>query len=253
MFSRRPDPRFNRGRIATVAGSEPTDPVSVAPLTIVTSVPSVMFFSADTGVTTATGVSAWADQSGAARNATQATTASEPALQTGSLNGRAAVVFDGVDDFLQVAYIPPAPGTTPSWYWAVFNTVTSAVAATIFGSTNTNRHRLYWANSTLMTSNCGTAGTNVARSTGQWYRGECFFNNSTTDYKKIGSTGDTGVILGNNPGFNGFTLGAGSSVPANCCNVAVACFGAWAGMPTAGEIAALDAWVTAYYGAGVEI
>lgn len=47
-------------------------------------------------------VSQWRDKSGNARNASQATAASQPAYSTSAINGKPAVVTDGVDDGLFV-------------------------------------------------------------------------------------------------------------------------------------------------------
>lgn len=60
----------------------------------------VMWLRADAGVTTnASGVTMWADQSGAANDATQASAINEPALLNGALNGLPAINFLG-DDWL---------------------------------------------------------------------------------------------------------------------------------------------------------
>ncbi len=229
----------------SASGPSPTDPLS-----IVTSVAPFFFLSADVGVTVATGVSSWADQSGNGRNAVQATTASQPALQPAAVNGRGSVLFDGTDDFLQIAYVPPAPGTTPAWYWMVFRPITAVTGSNSFSSGN-SRPRFYWQNASLMNANAGVAGTGIAVTAGQWYRAELFFNNATTDYKKIGASSNTGISLGNLAGAGSFLLGSGNS-GSNPSNVEIVCFGAWAGEPTPAEKAALDAWVTAYYGASVQ-
>jgi hypothetical protein len=48
-------------------------------------------------------VSAWADQSGAGHNATQAVAASRPLLESAGLGGQPSVWGDGIDDFLKTA------------------------------------------------------------------------------------------------------------------------------------------------------
>ncbi len=60
------------------------------------------------GITVATGVSAWADQSGNGRNLTQGTAGFQPALQ-----GDNSILFDGVDDTMFVAFTLNQPTT---WY-----------------------------------------------------------------------------------------------------------------------------------------
>lgn len=47
-------------------------------------------------------VGGWQDQSGNGNHATQATTANKPTLQTGEINGRPAIRFDGVNDLLSL-------------------------------------------------------------------------------------------------------------------------------------------------------
>lgn len=60
------------------------------------------WWKADAGVTAGQNgaVSAWADQSGNANNAVQATGGSQPVRVTGAVNSLPAIEFDGVDDFL---------------------------------------------------------------------------------------------------------------------------------------------------------
>ncbi len=62
----------------------------------------------------------------------------------------------------------------------------------------------------------------------------------------------SGGNAGNNPGAVGLTLGANNSALTGVCDVEIACWGSFAGEPTPSEKAALDAWVTSYYGASVQ-
>ncbi len=59
-----------------------------------------LWLRADSGITIGTGVSAWADLSGNARHALQATGGNQPAYSASGLNGKPAVVFDNADDEL---------------------------------------------------------------------------------------------------------------------------------------------------------
>ncbi|HEO64457.1 MAG TPA: hypothetical protein ENI73_01165 [Spirochaetes bacterium] len=61
-----------------------------------------LWLKADAGITTATGVSNWADQSGNGNNATQGTGSSQPAFIASepTLNNQAVVRFDGTNDFM---------------------------------------------------------------------------------------------------------------------------------------------------------
>lgn len=73
--------------------------VPIPPWSILGLLPQ-LYLSASTGITLATGVSQWADQSTHARHFSQATSGSQPALNATYMNGQPAVVGDGVDDIL---------------------------------------------------------------------------------------------------------------------------------------------------------
>lgn len=53
-------------------------------------------------ITTATGVSIWADKSGNGRNATQTTGGKQP-IRTNTINGKSVITFQGTDDTMSVA------------------------------------------------------------------------------------------------------------------------------------------------------
>lgn len=59
-----------------------------------------LWLRADLGVTTATGVSAWNDQSGSGNHWTQASGAGQPLLVASAVNGQPGVQFDGVAHFM---------------------------------------------------------------------------------------------------------------------------------------------------------
>lgn len=223
------------------------------PLSIVTSKSPIFYLNGDLGITIGTGVSAWADQTVNGRNAVQATAGNQPTYNASGLGGRGTVTFDGVDDVLVMSYIPPAPGTTASWYWIVFNTIVSATSCRIFASSATTRHTLFWNPTTTILMNNTTSVNSMLQPRNVWYRGEVSLTNSTSDYLKIGSTSVTGANAGNNAGTVNFCIGAATSTPTFPSNTAIAAIGAWNGEPTSGEKAALDAWVTSYYGAGVSV
>ncbi|MFO0269254.1 MAG: hypothetical protein ACK53W_01755 [Gemmatimonadota bacterium] len=67
------------------------------------------WFKSDVGVTLATGVSAWADQSGAGRNLVQASGGLQPSFASNVVASKPALTFDGADDFLQVAFALAQP------------------------------------------------------------------------------------------------------------------------------------------------
>lgn len=81
------------------AGTNQPPPVSPIPLDRL-----ALWLRADGGVdTNGSAVNRWIDQSGNNRHAVQTSTASQPALVTGVINGLPALRFDGADDFLTFA------------------------------------------------------------------------------------------------------------------------------------------------------
>lgn len=237
-----------------IASATATDPLS-----IITSKSSIFFVSADIGTTISTGVSAWADQSGNSNSFTQATTASQPTLITADVDfgGRNSLLGDGVNDFMTNVWVPLAPTTNPQWFFVVFNQVTWTAGKYLFaGSVSsaicsflqfTSTPAMSMGNTTVTNNNAGAAiGTSV--------RGEVSFTGSTSDYLKLGSTTVTGTSAAVSAGLVGlklFTRNNGTA--AQTINAKVACIGCWNGAPTSGEKAALDAWVTNYYGPGVVV
>jgi hypothetical protein len=69
------------------------------------------WYKSDVGTTIATGVSQWNDQSGNLNHLVQAVGASQPALTAGAINGLPALVFDGSNDFMSVAFVLVQPST----------------------------------------------------------------------------------------------------------------------------------------------
>jgi hypothetical protein len=78
-------------------------------------------------------VTTWADLSGQGNNATQGTGAAKPTYKTNIVNGRPALLFDGVDDFLDV----PAP------IEALLQTSTKSVFAVVKWVTLVNNTRIF--------------------------------------------------------------------------------------------------------------
>jgi len=90
----------------------------------------IAWYSADsiTGVTTDnTGVSSWTDRTGFGRNATQATSGSQPTYKTNRLNGKPVVRFNPSGNFLQITSASFSGGAT-------FFLVCSASSATLSGN-----------------------------------------------------------------------------------------------------------------------
>lgn len=253
-FSRIPNDR-NRGRVLppppSVAAPPSTGPLD--PLSIVSSTSPFFFLSGDLGITIGTGVSAWGDQTGNGRNATQGTAAAQPAYSASDsdFGGRGALSGDGVDDMLTVAWDPPAPLTTNVWFFAVLLQRTYTAGEYIMAGGNQilaiaqtpSTPAIRQLNTTAVNANNG-ATVGVAA------RVEALFSGSTSDYIKCGAAA---ITTGGNAGNSDATTFALFNRPGGTgyFDGKIACIGAWAGLPTVGERSALSAWVTAWYGGGV--
>lgn len=222
------------------------------PLTIFSGT-KIFFFSGSVGFTP----SRWIDQSAAGHDAVQATAGLQPTAQVAALNGRDTVRFDGIDDCMVIdTWDPPAPGTTPSFFWGVIKQISWTSADSVYCGNNASRLRLLQSTSSpnLVGTNGIGSSLNNGAAIGSWVRLEHLFNNSTTDYLKLGSVSVTGISQANgDPAANVFTIGAEVTSGALAWNGEFACLMGITSAPSAGELAAADAWVTAFYGAGVGI
>lgn len=243
MFSRRPITQQNRGRIVRAGGI-------VTPLTILGAAGMLRWVRSDLGITIGTGVSAWADQSGAGNDYTMGTAANQPAIVPAGLNGHDTLLFDGSNDFLESALSLPAPGTTPTFRIFVVKQITWIANRSFCGGSTANTHRIRQAGASPevdIFNGTDTANNNGAV-IGEWRRWLTWLNNATTDYLTIGSTTVTGINAGNAASV-GTQLGCQASV------------GFWGGeaaeeitlnyKPTAGKLTELDAYITSRYGAGL--
>lgn len=103
-----------------------------------------LWLRADLGVTlNGATVSAWADQSGNGRHATQGTGAAQPAYTASSIGSKPALTFDGTDDFLACAATNIA--ADPCTLFAVCRTATQANRFVCDGGTTGSRLVLYAA------------------------------------------------------------------------------------------------------------
>lgn len=213
---------------------------------------------ADLGITIGTGVSAWADQSGNGVNFTQGTGAWQPAFVASAINGQPAVQGDGSDDYIRATWARAAPGTQPFYIWLVVKQVTWGSLNCIIGDCNasiTSGFTEIQNPSTPSTQTyciSATPGTNSAGTIGSYFRHEMQFQDSTADYLRVGSTTVTGTSAGNSAGSGQVELfQGGSNTAGRHANVEIAEAFAFLGVPSAGQRAALDAYCTARYGAGL--
>lgn len=236
----------------TGASSGPIDP-----LTIVTSVTPFFFLSADLGITVATGVSNWIDQTGNGHTATQGTAVSQPSLVTADVDfgGRNSLLADGSNDFLDVSWDPPAPATQPIWFFFIFRQIAWASTDFLFaGATGSSTLSVFQTGTTpaLVMANTNTKSSNIGAAISSSVRGSVYFSGSSSDYMKMGSSLVPAITTAGNFDAALFRLfsrnGSTQSI-----NAKLACIGAWAGEPSAGEKTALDVWATNYYGSGIGI
>lgn len=173
------------------------------------------WYKSDVGVTIATGVSAWADQSGLGNTLAQATGSLQPSIANNVIASKPALTFDGVDDFLTVAFAL----TQPTSVFVVMRPNALVVGRTyVDGGAGANTMAIAHAQVTpnRLRMNAGNSLTGAsAMASGTWGITTAIFNGvssvlATADNADL--TGDAGLGAG-----AGITLGAqfGGTLPAN--------------------------------------
>jgi uncharacterized repeat protein (TIGR02059 family) len=233
---------------ATAAAAGPLDP-----LTIVASRAAAWFLSGDVGATPGQ----WLDSTPNGVNFTQATPASQPTIIASdpAFGGRGSVNGNGTQGLITTLWDPPAPLTQPMWFFAVLRQVTWVNGRYIWnGSGSTSIYLAQvGASPALAMNNAAAVNNNPGAALGASVRVEVLFSASVADYLKLGATLQADGVsagIGNSTALFGLFCRSNFTVPAN---VKIACIGVWLGEPTPAEKAALSAWVTAYYGAGVAV
>ena len=252
MISRRPDARFNRGRIATVAGiAGPPPPVT--PLTILGS--AAWWVRADLGITIATGVSAWADQSGNGVDFSQGTGAAQPAFIASAINGQPAVRGDGAGDVMAATWARASPSTQPFYIWLILKQVSFAAGRTIVGDYTAPNGFIFEQSGSspdVRMYNVSAGSVTGGATVGSYARLEAQFTGSAADYIKAGAAAAvSGVNSGVLAGGGTLQLFKGGPSAGVASNVEIAEAFCFLGTPDAGQRAALDAYCTSRYGAGL--
>lgn len=215
----------------------------------------VGYVQGELGITTATGVSAWASQiGGSTLDFSQAGTTQQPVYTANdsTLWGRSTVAGDGSNDVLNSAWNPPAPGTTPSWIRCVANRVTDVAAGTLFAGTSTTTLRFARSNATLVLITNGTSSSTRTMTIATWYRTEAMFANSATvDYLKVGSSNTgVGTATGNGDPAT-WRLFSTSTAGANPGNYSLSKLLVLNAEPTALQKALFDGIDTAFYNGNI--
>ncbi len=125
------------------------------------------------GVTIATGVSHWVSQAGQASDLVQATGAAQPTIEASAKNGRSALVCDGTDDMLRLAFTRAAPRTT-----FIVSRMTENSGALFDGKT-VNRNRFYRASATTLSMGNGGGGGGFGITATDWDNYHCNVFNHT--------------------------------------------------------------------------
>lgn len=249
---------FAAGTIAlSVAGDLPTLDAAVSanliryPVDAVTSVAWNFFYDSTKGVTQSGGVaSAIADQSTAGHNGSSSGASRPGVTATDATCGNQQTLFsDGVDDTFDTGWIPPAPGTTPSFFMGVvkFNTWTSADMMHGAGTTTMTLQQ-NGSSPGISQRNTTVANNNTAGTLGAWKRIYALYSNSTADRIQVGSTNVTGTNAGNTAAAANLCVFSRSSAGAASIDAAMRFYGSTAGEPTAGEKTELDAYFNAITG-----
>lgn len=154
--------------------------------------------------------SALADQSGNGFHMAQATASRQPIVAVGA-NGKAALGFDGIDDFLfNTPFSRPAPATTPFSFYLVMSPlakggqqiwVGSNVSATLYSDTGALNRTIQYCSAVGNISTVLTATPTRIRAT---------YTGSTSDLLKVGAAADVTGASASNALVNGMSIGAGS-------------------------------------------
>lgn len=198
----------------------------------------------------------WDDKTGNLLPWTNAIAASGPTLTASdvTLNNRPTLTFVAASSqSCDNALTRPAPLTTPTFIWAVVKTNTWTSNRVYFQDTvGANRFAVNMTGVTpaITMLNTTSVNSNTGLTVGAWKRMEVGFTGSTNDYIKVGSTSSTGVSAGNNASLGARRM-AGNTPLSAFSSFSIAEILIASAIPTAPQLAQLDAYVTSVYGAGL--
>lgn len=148
------------------------------------------WYRADRGVTVATGVSQWDDQSGNARHLLQATAVSQPVFSASAgPNGLPALTFDGSNDSMEANMAL----TQPTTIYAIFKQVTWIAGRTLLDGDPVNAIRVLQTNAGVTPQIEITAGATACNNgnapVGVWVSG-CFLFSGAASLTRINNTAE---------------------------------------------------------------
>ncbi len=226
-------------------------PIVAPPISVQAVIPAANIVAGwDAANLSASPVALWPDASGNGFDLAQPTGANQPTwgAATGP-NSQPAVLFDGVDDNVNVALNLPAPGTTPTFFWGIVRQVTWTNGD--FWWDDLGGIALVQSGVTPAILQSNGAGVNSTAFVVNTYRRlEVSFTNTIADYIKVGSISTTGASAGNLDPTGPFVLGANGIGTANS-NIQVCELWIFNAVPTAAQLLQLDAYAANRYGAAV--
>jgi hypothetical protein len=224
-------------------------PPPVTPLTIFGAASVLQWCRADLGVTVATGVSVWADQSGNGKDYLQATAANQPTLTAAdaTLNNLPTIGFDGVNDTMLAATLNfGLVAAAPICCLMIMKTTADLghnmviVGSSVDGGSHCV---VYAATAISLNRYNGAVVLSASMALNAWGRGRFDFSNQATDIGRFAASQNS-----NNAGNS--AQGAGRAISAWNGGGST-----WKGqffeiaylnrIPTPAEMTAYDAYVTA--------
>jgi hypothetical protein len=211
------------------------------------------WYRADQGITIATGVSQWNDLSGNAYHLAQSNTTKQPTYNAtdASFNSQATMTFDGSNDVLFNSILPVGFNTT--FVVLILKQIAWAGQSLFCGDIANSCCVVYQYSGSVSPQisiyNNNVGNTNGGAPIGVAKRIYASFTNSTADYLQVGSTKVTGTNVGPLTS-NGWEIG-GSTTGSNNANFSAAEMIIYNGTPADAELAVLDTYFSARYGAGV--
>jgi hypothetical protein len=205
----------------------------------------VFWVRADSGITIATGVSAWADRSGAGNNLVQATGAAQPAFQASAgPRSRPCVTYDGSNDLMSATFTLNHPATRI--VVGIWRAAYVAVDTLFDGAGGFNRGRLSRNGSTnnLQLNPALAAGTATSLS---WHVYTILMNGNPTSWRVENAEVASGDSSASTT-IGGATQGAPGSGGFAWANVSIAEDLMLSSVPTESIIARMNHYAGSMYG-----